>query len=163
MLVMIMMILGMSHASDIPEIKVRWGDLAKQKAMDAGCLPTIVFETKKLKNKSHFSVKCLDSRKVAYVACEVPDDVLGEPECGYQVRLHAAGMETRSFIKNLRYVAARQLCLPKHIEEIKSGVNTRNEPWALYRFYCAEDEHRKSRTASCHYSESRTSCGLLRD
>ena len=77
MLVMIMMILGMSHASDIPEIKVRWGDLAKQKAMDAGCLPTIVFETKKLKNKSHFSVKCLDSRKVAYVACEVPDDVLG--------------------------------------------------------------------------------------
>ena len=157
MLVMIMMMIGTSHAFEIPEIKVRGGDLAKKHAKASGCTPRLVFEAEKLPNKTYFAVECEEPDRTAFVWCSTEADSL-EPKCGYRMRLHLAGMEPDAFPKALRYEGAKHRCLVTNIVRLDGGTNIRLEPWVSYSFSCAEAKAGKTREAGCIHESPRTSC-----
>tara|TARA_R100001244_G_scaffold21424_1_gene22783 strand:- start:341 stop:814 length:474 start_codon:yes stop_codon:yes gene_type:complete len=157
----------MSHASNIPELKYRWGEEAAQAAADNGCPVQRVIETFKGSGRSHFSVMC-DNRawQVLYVWCKPAPDALSDIECGTFKRKSEAGMALSSFPfeRELRYEALKYQCSVRDAKVVRIGWSVKMQQWAILKFRCGEDgPDGAPRNAGCQFSGVTKYCRFLRE
>lgn len=171
MLVILAMTTGTSHASDIPELKYRWGEEAADVAAANGCPVQRVVETYKGSGRSHFSVSCENGLgrmlpQIMYVWCNSAPDEFSDIECGTFKRKSEAGMALSSFPfeRELRYEALNYHCSVRDADVVRLGWSAKMQQWAILKFRCAEDHpDSPARNAGCGFSGVTKYCRFLRE